>query len=203
MKRNFKVFMLAAVAVFAFAAVSSAAASAANFTTAKAPATLTATQKANQVFVTESGTVTCKKVTGTGSMSAVSQATVSTTKIAYSECSTKTIFGNIAVTVDFTTNNCNYTFHAGPPGTADITCNAGTKGVIISGPGCEVTVPAQSGLSSLTYTNTSPAIIIEPAVKNITSTGTGSLCTKTGTFTNGSYSGNVEVVGNNGVVSVD
>jgi hypothetical protein len=202
MMRNIKALGLTAFAVLAFSAAIASAASAAEFHTANIPATLTAKQEENQVFATEAGTVTCTAVKGTAAMSALSQSTVTTSGLEYTGCTTKTIFGNIEVTVNFTKNSCNYTFHGN--GEVDLKCaSGGTEGAVISGPGCTVTVPPQTALKSVSYTNNAAGTVtITPAVTNITSTGSGSLCSKTGTFTNGKYSGKVLVSGNNGAISV-
>jgi hypothetical protein len=202
MMRNIKVLGLTAFAVLAFSAAIASAASAAEFHTASAPATLTAREEENQVFVTEAGTFSCTGVKLTATMSALSQPTVTTSGLEYAGCTTKTIFGNIELTVNFTKNSCNYRFHAN--GEVDLVCaSGGTEGVIVSGPGCTLTVPPQTGLKSVSYTNNAAGTVtINPAVTNIKSIGSGSLCSKTGTFTNGKYAGKVLVSGNNGPISV-
>jgi hypothetical protein len=204
MTRKIQILGLAVAAVLALAAIGASAASAAQFHSEVEPTTIKAstdTAAPNQVFVTPAGTTTCTGVSGDATITTKTTETITAKEIVYSGCTTKTIFGNISVSIDFKTNECDYTFHSG--GTVDIGCKAGTSGIIISGPGCTITVPGETGknqgLSSVTYDNkesgTKRDVTMTASVKNIVGSATGSFCSAQGGFTNGQYTGNVTAQG--------
>src|SRR4051794_17703431 len=112
MIRNFKVMGLAMVAALALTAVAASAASAATtFHAEKAPVTVSGSQVTTHVFTTDPGTVTCTTATFSGTQSTTTTSTQTITPN-YSGCTLKTIFGNIAVSVDFATSGCDYLFNA-------------------------------------------------------------------------------------------
>jgi len=203
MIRNMKAFGLAVVAVLAMGAISASAASAASFHSEVEPTSLKATGEGNQVFVTPAGTVTCTGVTGDATMPKKTEEKITATGIVYTgaasggKCITKTIFGNVEVSINFTTNECDYVFHSN--GEVDIECKAGTSGILISGPGCNITVGTQTGLKTATYDNkeagTKRDITITANVTGISGSASGFLCSKEGAFTTGEYTGNVTVQG--------
>ena len=201
MIRSLKTLGLAVVAVLALTAVAAAGASASSFDTGAEHTKYTAEADGNQVFTTEAGTVTCTAVTGTATTKSATQnvANIKTTKVEYTGCKTKTIFGEISVTVDFTTNGCQYNFTA-TEGKVHLECTK-EEGVIINGPGCKITVPSPQTFSSVTYDNIGSGatadVTITANVTNIKSTSSGAFCSKSGTFTNGKYVGNVTIKGFN------
>jgi len=201
MIRNLKALGLALVAVFALTAMSASAASAAQFHSAAENTTVEGTQTSNHIFTTPAGKVTCKKAVFIGSQSAktTSEITINPT---YSECTTATIFGTISVTVDFVTNSCDYKFTSG--GEVHIICGQ-AEGIIINGPGCKITVPAQT-VGRVIYTNSGTApkhISVSSEVSGIISTATGFFCSSTGESKTGTYTGSATVKGFSGGKQVD
>ena len=203
MIRNLKVLGLALASVLAMAAVTASAASATpEFHSAVEHTILTAEQVAGvegeQKFNTPAGNVTCKKVIGKGTTTTKTTMSITAEDITYKECKTKTIFGEISVEVDF--KGCDYKFTTATE-PVHIECPAGSGPITISGPGCTITVGAQT-VSSVSYVNTTPEggkkdIDIVPNVTNISGSATGAFCSKTGAFTSGTYSGKVTVRGFN------
>ncbi|HEX3240731.1 MAG TPA: hypothetical protein VHR18_11445 [Solirubrobacterales bacterium] len=164
--------MLAAVL-----AVGVSTASAANFFSAVHPQSVSGTQTTNHVFTTNAGTVTCKKVTFTGTTAASVSATQTLTPD-YSEC---TAFGFISVPVD--ENGCGYIFNAS--GTTEVECPEGKK-IEITVPFCTVTVGPQHIAGGMSYSNNAGETDIV-ATSNIKSEIDYDEC---GTSrTNGSYTG--------------
>jgi hypothetical protein len=218
MIRNIKVLGLAVVAVFAFGAITASAAFAEpEFHSEVASTKYTAEQDGgSQIFVTPAGTVTCTDVTGEATTTTTTNKTITATNIKYFntnekgehvKCITKTLFGNIEVGIDFTTDECDYLFHATGGvepngGTVDVVCNK-AGGITISGPGCSITVPGgagqNKGLKEAIYDNKEAGakrdVTITAKVKGISGTATGFLCSKEGAFTTGEYTGNVTVKG--------
>jgi len=198
-----KVLGMAVVAVLALGAIGASAASAASFHSQLEPTALKVVGDGNQVFVNPAGTFTCTNVTGDATMTKKTDETVTARNIVYtgsasgSNCISKTIFGNIAASIDFTTNDCNYIFYAN--GEVDIECKAGTAGVLISEPGCNTSLPSQTGLKTATYDDKEAGakrdVTVTAAVTGISGTASGFLCAKEGTFTTGEYAGNVTVQG--------
>jgi hypothetical protein len=197
MIRNLKVLGLALAAFFAFAAVASSSAFAAEeeFHCETAHCILTASQENNQVFTTEAGTTTCTAVKGDATLEKATVMEVTATGIEYTGCTTKTIFGEIAVTVNF--NGCDYNFTTSTK-PVHLICPVG-KEVVIEGPGCKITVPGGQSLEQVHYSNigagTTREVTIESTVTNIKESATGFFCSKTGTFTNGKYTGNIKITG--------
>lgn len=116
-----------------------------------------------QTFKTHGMTVRCKKVKDSGTVTSTEtseQAVVAD----YEECE----IGATPVTI----SAADYTFHAA--GTVDV-----TKEITIEATGspalCTIKVPAQSGLSTVTYKNVSGKIEVVAVVTNITSSGKGTL----------------------------
>jgi hypothetical protein len=201
MIRHIKVLGLAVIAVLALGAISASAASAVEFHSEVEKTKYTAEGESNQVFVTPAGTVTCEVVTGEATTTAKTNSTITATNLKYSnkegkKCITKTIFGNIEVGIDFTTDECDFVFHAN--GEVDVECKK-AGGITISGPGCSITVPTQTGLKTAIYDNkeagTKRDVTVTAAVKNISGTASGFLCSKEGPFTTGEYTGNVTIKG--------
>lgn len=192
MKLNIKVLGLAVMAVLALTAVSASAALAAEFHSEAETTNLTGTQTGNHVFNAAGAKITCKKASFTGSQSG-KNATEVTMGASYGECS----FLFFSVNVNM--NGCSYKFHS--TGVVDVV-GASCTGITYEGAGCKVTVPAQNGLSSATFTNagsgSTASINVSPSVTGIKYNASG-LCPETGTgLTNGKYeSGPTNVIGKN------
>jgi len=155
MSRNLKALGLALVASFAMSAVvaSAASAEAYSFKADTVPTTLTGNQHAgNDVFTTDTGTVSCNIATYEGTQTVTPTNSV-TVKPSYGECRAFGLF-NVPIHV----NGCEYKFTAGTKvsgnyeGTVDIVCPTG-KFIEVTAPGCLVTVGAQNNLGKVTYTN--------------------------------------------------
>jgi hypothetical protein len=138
-----KVLMLALLAVGAVSAVSVSAASATNFECEKVPCLVEGTGTGG-IFEVGGTSVECEK--GLFKSEDVSAPSETLLILAlYHKCKA---FGIVNATVNM--NGCDYTFHTN--GTVDIG-PAGCGPISIKAATCEVTVGAQTGLSSVTYTN--------------------------------------------------
>ena len=150
MNRKLKVLGLALVAVFALTAISASSASAAQFTAGSTTGTVTATQIGSHAFVVNAGTVKCTETSATGTYlsASVVEQTVSPT---YNGC---TAFGFVNTKIDV--NGCTYTLSAAAPtaetGSVVIGCPAGAS-IVVTAFNCEVTVPAQTVATGVTYHN--------------------------------------------------
>ncbi|MGN6253925.1 MAG: hypothetical protein ACTHO8_02950 [Solirubrobacterales bacterium] len=198
--KSAKILGLAVVAALAATAIVGASSASAAFTkfncAVKAGETCTLDgemingTKSPATFETEEGPITCTAGTAHAVMTGPEATAVETSPetgkesgVSYSGC---TFLGFINVTVNM--HNCEYNFHIG--GTIDITPNA-CGPIDFTAGNCTVTVPSQSGLSSVTYENVSTKptdIRIIPNITGITYTGSSG-CAKPGTFTNGKYHG--------------
>ena len=206
MIRNFKALGLALVAVFAMSAVVASAASASEFTSAKYPVTISGSQSTTHKFTAGSTSVTCETATFAGEASAASSTV--TIHPTYSGC---TAFGFVGATV--TTTGCDYLFHSGAEvssekfdGTVDVVCGEG-KSITIVASTCALEIKGQTGLSTVSFQNAAEGkVTVGANVSSIayTTTKDGFLCplAGTGNFTNGGYTGDTSVSGNNGAVSV-
>lgn len=200
MKHRLRVLGVSCVAVFAMSAVAASAASASFFNAETYPVTIGGSQVGTNVFKTSAGSVECAKATFSGKQSAKSE-TVEITPT-YSECKA---FGFVSATVTFGT--CKYNFHAGTGtgsssvGTVDIV-PTGCGPIVIKASICEVTIPAQTGKSSVTYTTVGAGktreIEISAAVKKIKYTAGAGCPGGAGTKEDGEYTGKAKVKGTNG-----
>jgi hypothetical protein len=188
MIRNLKALMLASMAVLAVGAVAASAVQAVEFHSPEGAATLTAIpdgtgKTAHQVFDAAGGSITCNTVTGVASIGGSTASVVQLTSIVYS--------GNcnfVGQTATINMNGCTYSFHAN--GEVDIVCPAGKEITFsVPSPICDVVVPPQTGLSSVTYhpINEETEVTIESHVTGIAYAATGAGCPETGSFTNGNY----------------
>lgn len=208
--RLMKMLGVAMVAVLAMA-VAASAASAAEFHIEGANPEGTYTIKAHQVseenhvFTIEGGLTTkCKTATFTGSQVGTAATTLEVHPT-YGGC---TAFG-LSATIE--THSCNYKFEqptgSGPfTGKVDIV-NCGTQPIQITAGTCEVTVGNQGPLSQVTYENlarTPKEVLVKAEVSGIkyTKVKDGFLCplNGTGTLEGGTYAGNTETEGFEGVI---
>jgi len=207
MIRNLKILGMAVVAVLAMSAVVASAASAqlGTFTAHEYPATITGEQTGTDVFTTVAGTVSCTHATYHGE--AAGPQTSLTITPTYSGCKA---FGLFTATIDM--NGCDYQFNRPTTeepfgnglyvGTVDIKCPVNTE-ITITTDVCRVTVPAQTGLSQITYKNTPTATPTDVDVsvnisKKIKYTVDPNCATAAaGTYTDGSYTGAATVDADN------
>jgi hypothetical protein len=150
MTRKLKMLGMALVAVLALTAVSASAASAGSYTASSYPSTGTGESAlGNDVFTTEAGKVECKSHFE-GTLKEKSADITITAK--YTECKA---FGFLNATV----SHCTYTFTE-PTGSGDTWSQTvhiiGSPCTIIVST-CEVSVPLQGPLSSVTTTNDTAA----------------------------------------------
>lgn len=210
MMRNLKVLGLALVAMLAMSAVASSMASADTFTGESSPVALTGSQEGNDVFTITAGNTTCKEVIYTGT-----SASGVTTVTAIPQYPEKTASGaqnctSLGLPALVHSNGCSYLFHigAGTEGTLDIKCPEGKEVTVTAGYNvttkCTIHVPAQTGLSKLTYSNVGTAtgptreVLVEAAITNLKyshTKGTGLGACTAGSGTTGSYAGQARVTG--------
>jgi hypothetical protein len=143
-RKHFLVFLGAVAATCLLFAPSASA----EFHLASAPATLTGSQTTSLVLTTNSGTVTCKTITLSGT-----QSTKTTSELSFAvKMESCTAFGFIAVPIHW--NGCEFKFTSG--GAAHIICPAG-KPIEITVPGCTYLIGAQTPGGSATYTTSGSA----------------------------------------------
>jgi len=196
MIRNLKIFGMLA-AVFAMSATVAASASAAAFTSASSTTTLTANQSTTHKLTVTGVGISCTTVSfhgheaGTG----ISNLTITPT---YTGCTTDTL-GLSAKVTGFghygEEKTCDYVLHAA--GTADLVCQTGAEVDITAG-ACSVKIPAQKGLSSVSYENGSGDINASVNITNISGThadGFGCPFSSSGSFSNGTLTGSSTVTG--------
>lgn len=145
---HLKAFSLAIVAAVAMTAIAAPAAPAASFHSEASATTLSGSQRPTHVLNMDIGELSCETVTFAGSQNGTTSETWTITPT-YKECTLATIFGPIAVTMNF--NGCDYKFNAN--GLMHIECSVG-KTIIMSGPGCTHTIPAQTVPNAISYSNT-------------------------------------------------
>lgn len=195
---------LALAAVFALAALTAAAAHGvpadfkADTTTTNAIYKLEDDPTAReQIFLTEFGEINCNTFSAHGTAHQTAT-TLTATGVEYSSdyfepqgpCEA---FG---LEMELIFGGCDYVFHAGTisgegesTGTMDIVCPPGQEIEIVTSV-CTVSVPGQTGLGSVTYTDGggSPRdITVDIQVENLVYSGEGLFCS--GEFANGVYDG--------------
>jgi len=196
MLSKLKYLGLALAAVLAFSAVGSSSASAANeFHCETSHCILTWSAETNQVWTTEAGTMTCTAFSGSGTNTTATAMQLTVETVSLTGCKTKTIFGEIAMTVSF--NGCDYLYTTSTEA-VHLICPAG-KEVTITGPGCTITVPGGQTLNQVHYFNqgvgTTRDLKIEKTITKTKSTASGAFCSKNGTFENGTEVGNLTITG--------
>jgi hypothetical protein len=201
MRSRFKGLSVVLTAVLAMTSVPAAGAQAAEFHSEIENTTFTGGQMPNHVLTTNAGTVTCTEAEFSGNQAAKTVGTVQVTP-AYNEC---TAFGFLSYAVD--EKSCTYTFNAtGSPlhGGVTIDCSGSDK-ITMSVFGCTVTVGPQTA-DTVSYINTgsgsSRTVDVKAEITGLTYTQSGFLCGGSGTFSNGTYTGDTEMTATSGGVAV-
>jgi hypothetical protein len=156
----------------------------------------TAAQIGEDSYVFTGGTWKCSTRSYAGTSTTVSSTTISLTP-SFSGCTE-------SPTIDI--NGCEYRYHTGKEGVStqgmSIVCPAG-KAIVITSSTCHVTIPAQSGLIGVTYTNEGSGKTRDVKITHsITGLKYSQVkknfpgCTE-GEFTNGTYSGSTTLKGTN------
>jgi hypothetical protein len=168
-----------------FGVAMTASASASSFLSSAKEALLS-TNVSAQVFVTEAGTIECTKAKITGGESGGTESNEAKGVVKYESCEA---FGFVELTIS------PVEYLALADGEGHI-----LKLVGIETTGCEVSVPAQL-INKFDYATKGNNLLIEPLVTGLKYTASGSLCTKSGTFANGTYKGHSEVMIAHGTLS--
>jgi hypothetical protein len=199
--RRFRLFSLALLAMAAATAAAGASAQAGVFTAGAFPATLTGqTVGGPHELTTELGVMGCEPKFH-GEQAAVAEE-IKLTPLYGTSCG---IGGPV---IHFIPNGCAFVLHAGETlvfdavaGSMDIKCPPGNKInlEITWMPVCRMTIPEQSGLEAITYTNRTIAkdVDVDFAVEGlIYELDFG--CPVTGAFANGTYFGTSTLTTDNG-----
>jgi hypothetical protein len=179
------------VAALMLSIAMTASASAAEFLSNKAGEKLLAEKVATQVFKINAGEVKCNTVNILAGTT-VAKSTKQLALVDYEKC---TAFGFIEVRI----SKAHYLFLA-----SGLVHISQLIKIFTPANGCEVSVPKQT-IHGVTYKNNAAKtnIIVEPNVSNIEYTQNARCAGGEGTFTNGTYSGNLEVMIKTGTVSFD
>jgi hypothetical protein len=178
--------------------MASAASAAPVFTAEKVPATLTGVQDGPYKIEATGLAIECKSVAMHGT---VEKTVVESVKIVplLSECSA---FGFAATITGFSEGGCHLVLYS--KGTGDLVCPAGKEVTLVAGT-CTVHMPPQTGVKTITFTNSEregkSALTVDMALDNLHGTHTdGFVCPFNGggTFTGTKASGVGQVWGENG-----
>lgn len=200
--RNLRILCLSFVAILAVNGVAASAAMAVpQFLTEMEDTTLTGSQgqiMAN-ILTFDLGEMKCKVVKFDGTQEAEASTTL-TLKPTYEECKIA------AVNAKVTANGCGYLFHLGEntetfEAKMDIECPDANK-IEIDLPECKITIPPQAGLGSAKFTNegaeATRSIVADLNISGFHYVEDGGGCANPGeTTTNGSYTGEITVKGEN------
>ncbi|HEX7279990.1 MAG TPA: trypsin-like serine protease [Solirubrobacterales bacterium] len=165
------------------------------FITEASPATLKGSQVGSNVFTVNAGTIKCTTINYSGTLEEQSE-TIELTP-SYSGC---TAFGFISAPIDV--NGCKFKFAATSKseadsfgGTVDVVCPEGSA-ITATAFNCHVKFGSQTGLSGVTYTDTtaaSPKADVDVSVNlsgiKYTQESKSFPGCSSGTFTNGTYAG--------------
>jgi hypothetical protein len=203
MIRKVKAVGLALVAVIAMSAIAAQTASAAHdvFHAESAPVTLTGTQEGTHVFTAEGNEVTCTTATFLGTQKDLT-ATELTINPTYTGCK----FGSLNATVD--TANCHYIFDdetTPSTGDAHVYSDCTTGNIKITMSGCTISIDNDQTLNGVAYDNVNNnggntrEVTVTATVSAINYSASGFGCglagIKTGAHTDGTYTGNTIVTG--------
>ena len=206
--RNLKALGLAVLSVFAFSAVAASAAQAeeGHFGWEAGTARTTTSAIGTQTYTTTAGKIECNEVSGEAipiqENGENKNKTMTGENIAYANNGTPNKCPASIGTATIQMNGCHYTFHAGETigedetkGTTDIAGCATNGSITVEAFGCTIHMPEQTGIGPVYYQGNTAAgdIVIHPTVTNIEYTHTG-ICGN-GTASNGTYTGDVTVQG--------
>ena len=184
MTRNLKALGLALVAVFAMSALAAGSASAAEFHSEGENTTVKASQVTTHVFKTTAGEVTCAKATFEGNQAAKTASSI-TVNASYTECHINFFGTKVSATVNM--NGCDYVLYAA------------NKADVVTAAGCTVEVGAQTGKTTVNYSNNGTHIDISPNLTGLVYNHSGFTC-GTGSGTTGTYTGSTTAEGNKGKI---
>ena len=170
--------------------VITASAPAAEFHAGDSPHTLwSGSEVGTDIFTVKAGTVNCNEITYAGTTTVATTTTLDLSP-SFKGC---TGFGFVNTTID--PNGCSYRLHTGKEGSStqgtSIVCPEGKEGIVVTAFNCWVTIPPQSGLKTVTYTNGEGDITVDFNLAGVKYTQTSKSfpgCTN-GTFTDGKYVG--------------
>jgi hypothetical protein len=198
--RNLKAFGLAVVAVFAMGAIAATAASANQFHSAVEKTTITVAANATQAFQYEAGgqTVNCSTVGGSGEDTNFTSSEL-TFKPTYSGCSVSGIaFSSAQVSM----GNCDYLFTieaSANSGPVHVKCTSGQITITVKVFGisvCTLHIGEQTPSGVADYANSGASKInVTPTQSGIEGTRQGSEECGEATSNTGTYTGQVEVKG--------
>lgn len=198
MTRKLKALGLALVAVFAMSAVAASAASAVEFHGGAEPTKINATGVGNQTLSANGVNVVCSTSSFTSGNVAQTTSSITITPT-YSNCK---VAGLFTAHVNFT--SCDYTFNAS--GTVDLGCTTEGDTVDITATFfgssvCTIKISEGTFAEAATYDNVTEGgkkhVTVTANAKGITYAETGGEC-GIGSGTNGTYTGNATVKGQNG-----
>jgi hypothetical protein len=191
MKRKLKVAIAVPAALVALF-VMAGTASAAEFHSAVEPTFIHGGQTTLHKFKTTAGEATCETGTASGTATKKTQPTLGSLSLSWSGCHLIIFGSTISLTIN--QNGCTFLLYAS--GTADIVCAAG-KEIEMTGAGCTIKIPGQTGLKSVTYANKENHILGTANVTNLKYSHSGFTC-GTGSATTGTYTGTSTVRGYEG-----
>ena len=156
------------------------------------------------VFTAADSTITCRKANFTGTQAGSTAAEIFA-EASYNEC--KVHIGGFELGTTVNMNNCRYTFAAnGTAAVVDKTgvdCTASPITYRVSNflGECDVKVgeSGNSALKTVSYDGASTSsatadVTVTPNITGISGSASGNLCTTTGAFTNGTYTGGATTV---------
>jgi hypothetical protein len=146
------------------------------------------------VITVDPGTVTLKASAFHGTWLSFSTSCCYFFAATFKEVTLHTIFGPISPTANM--NGCSLEVNANGP--MHLSCPAG-KSFVISGPGCTITIPAQTFSNAASYTNTgsgsSRDIDMTTKVSGLQYSYTGFTCGSGSSTTNGTWTGTTTLRG--------
>ncbi len=185
MKRMKTMALAVAITAMLTATVGAAGASASGFVAGSYPAELKAAPTATHYITTKSTSMQCEPFTFRSSMSGPSES--------ISSGLTEGTCWQGIVSAPINMGSCNFTLKPGSGGTGTGTISIGPAGcgpITIKGP-CQISIPAQTGLSA-TYSNTGSGTTAKVEI-SVNASGLvytqGSGCASEGTYSDGSWKG--------------
>jgi hypothetical protein len=190
-------------ALIATSGVMASAAQAGEFKAEAYPVTIEGSQTTKHTFKFEAGTINCAVATFDGTLEAAAKALTVTAE--YSQCATP---GGAEVIVEM--KSCDYDFLAGETlendkvdGVLNVKCAEAGDEIRFEEPanGCVVGIPAQKGLSKLTYTDKTMAkdFEVDIGITEMEYTQNANCAGGAGVFNNGTYTGKSTMKGEGAV----